>query len=58
MLPNTIQTDNEAPESVNSSKSYDRILKDTARDHLRQLIMGLTDAECDLLWEKWRTRHV
>lgn len=58
MLPNTIHTDNEAPESGNSSKSYDRILKDTARDQLRQMIMELTDAECDLLWEKWRMRHV
>lgn len=58
MLPNTIHTDNEAPESGNSSKSYDRILKDTARDYLRCIIMELTDEECNLLWEEWRMFHV
>lgn len=45
MLPNTIHTDNEAPEDMRDRKEY-----------LRSLIMSLTDDECYLLLDKWENR--
>lgn len=56
MLPNTIHTDNEAPESNGCINSCDTI--EDKRNYLKSFIMELTDAECDLLWEKWRMSHV
>lgn len=56
MLPNTIQTDNKAPQSGWDISPLDTI--EYKRNYLKSLIMELTDDECDLLWEKWRTRHV
>lgn len=56
MLPNTIHTDNEAPESNGYIRSCDTI--EVKRAHLRSIIMELTDDECDQLLEKWRMRHV
>lgn len=56
MLPNTIHTDNEAPESNGCIRSCDTI--EVKRAHLRSIIMELTDDECDLLWEEWRASYV
>lgn len=56
MLPNTIHTDNEAPESNGCINSCDTI--EVKRAHLRSIIMELTDDECDLLWEEWRASYV
>lgn len=56
MLPNTIHTDNEAPESNGYIKSRDTI--EVKRAHLRSIIMELTDDECSALWEEWRMHHV
>ena len=56
MLPEKVYNDNKAPESAGSIESCDTIEK--KRDYLRSLIMELTNEECDLLLEEWRSFHV